>query len=99
MKTRKEYLNNECTHSEYYGQFVTNSIKSLVKQQFGIQVLRDSYASDEHLNNIPLVKWDVIAPLVTSGGKMKDCGDYLTLSGQVCILKEAARQLIEESIQ
>jgi hypothetical protein len=26
---------------------------------------------------------------------MKECGDYLTLAGHICILKEAARQLVE----
>lgn len=92
--TRTQYLNNECTHSEYYAQIVTNSTRDLVKRIFGIDTLISAYGTDQHFNSIPLYKWDRIAGSVGSNASMKELGDVLTLSGQICILKEAARQLV-----
>lgn len=94
MNTRKQYLNNECTHREYYGQFVTNMEKAQVKRVVGIDKLINS--TDEHLNDIPLKTWDNMACHVGIGDELKECGDYFTLSCIVCVNKEAARQLIEE---
>jgi hypothetical protein len=95
MKTRPQYLNKECSHSEYYAQFVTQSVVNLVERTFTIEVLKSAHQSDKHFNSIPLYKWDNIATFVNSGVLMKECGDFLTLSGQICILKEAARQLVQ----
>jgi len=93
--TRSQYLNNQCSHREYYGQFVTESYKSQIKSYIGLKKLLAS--EDKNLNDIPLMYWDN-APLTTGvNQKMKDLGDYLTLAGKVCIAKEAAKQIIEEN--
>jgi hypothetical protein len=93
--TREQYLkgNGEQNHRAYYSQFVNPSIKETVKNTVGIDALLKS--NDPHLNDIPLKIWD---NMMTSGvnDKMLKLGDYLTLAGKVCVLKEAARQLIEE---
>jgi hypothetical protein len=96
MKTRKQYLDKEVTHEEYYSQFVTNTIKSLVSRNIGKSRIKAS--QDEHLNDIPLSEWDGVAIQIRRtpselGKKMKEAGDYCTLAGLVCIAKEAARQL------
>lgn len=82
--TREQYLNKECTHSTYYGQFVTNYIKEVVASRVGVKTICAS--KDEHFNDIPLGIWDNL-PIYTSG----------SLSDKVCIAKEAARQIKEEN--
>lgn len=92
MKTRKDYMEHRCTHREYYAQFVTEATRRRVIQAFGVDRLRAS--EDPHLNDIPLARWDrvdVPAPPIS----LEDCGDWLSPAGAVCILKEAARQIIE----
>jgi hypothetical protein len=96
MKTRQQYINKEVTHREYYSQFVTESVKKRIKSSFRISALEDG--KDKHFNNIPLSIWDHFLPVVPSeiSKKLQECGDYCTLSGIVCILKEAAMQIVEE---
>lgn len=96
MKTRQQRLNNECTHEEYYSQFITDGLIQAIKKYIGTQTIKNAIASgDNHLNTIPLQSWDTfinynrsIVPL------MKQCGDFLTMAASVCIAKTAARQLI-----
>lgn len=96
MKSRKEYLAKQCTHAEYYGQFVDSGIKARVTNSIGMDRLLKS--TDKHLNDIPLKEWDRLIPIFPAhiGQAMRDAGDYPTLAGAVCIAKEAARQLISE---
>lgn len=94
MKTRKDYLEKRATHSEYYGQFVTPGVLATVKQYIGEKEIKQS--KDKHFNDIPLAKWDAFSQhssFKLLGGKMREAGDYLTLSGIVCVAKEAARQI------
>lgn len=92
MYTRKQYLDKECTHSEYYGQFVTTGHLQEVKAYIGLDRLINS--TNEHLNDIPLQEWDNIQPPLGTGEEMKKRGDYLTQAGIVCIAKAAAKQII-----
>jgi hypothetical protein len=95
MFTRKQYLDRECNHREYYAQFVTPGVKQRVLQRFGIDALKAS--EEPSFNDLPLAVWDSLLVPVPSeiASKLRECGDYATLSGCVCILKEAARQLVE----
>lgn len=94
--TRQQYLNNECTHREYYSQFVTKGIKQRLRSTLKSSALKAGM--DKHFNNIPLYFWDNFMPVVPYEilKKIQSCGDYYTLSGIVCILKEAAMQIAEE---
>lgn len=93
--TRKDYLNGVCNHREYYSQFVTPQIISMVSGTFSLDRLQNAYEIDSHFNNIPLAEFDWL-PLGNDSVKlMKEAGDYLTMAGKVCILKEAALQAIE----
>ena len=100
MKTKKQYLNREVTHREYHAQFVTNRMKSVVKQKFGVQKLKDCINKDKYLNNIPLSEWEKLGCLLTKNSetrkRIKRTGSFWALADGVCIVKEAAKQLIEE---
>ena len=101
--TRKERLSGICTHREYFGQFVNNSIISIVKNSVGIARLKNS--EDEHLNNIPLKKWDSLHELiihslnkdiVRKATEHKDKKSFpWSLSDSVCTAKEAGQQIKE----
>lgn len=62
MKTRKQRLNNEVSHREYYSQFVNEDVKARVCAVIGLDALLKS--KDEHLNDIPMKKWDSMAGFV-----------------------------------
>ena len=100
--TRNEYMTQytgksreeqRALHRAYYAQFVNERTISYVVRVIGAdRLLR---ARDEHLNNIPLGKWDAMVSSLPVAAPMKDFGDYYTLGNCVCIAKEAARQYIE----
>lgn len=85
------------SHRAYYAQFVAPSVLETVRSSIGLERLRAS--ADDHFNDIPLSKWDVAAVPVPASvaAKMRELGDYPTLAGTVCVLKEAARQLLESA--
>lgn len=99
MKTRQQYLDGKCTHSEYYGQFVTKGLKEDVKRWIGEDKILKS--ENEHFNDIPLHIWDSFMQVLrhySLSAKLKEVGDAgLTLAGCVCIAKEAARQIKAEA--
>lgn len=94
MFTRKQYLNKECSHREYYAQFVTEPVKARVRMCIGWERLKNS--TDEHLNDIPLRLWDTLGAVGTKR-EWDAADDYPTMAGRTCIYKEAARQIIEEA--
>jgi len=100
MKTKEQYRNKECTHREYYAQFVTPGVKRLVIDRFGVDQLVNT-PDQEYLNTINLSQWDGLVPLLWMDFKvcalMRSTNEWRSLGTGVCILKEAARQLIEEA--
>ena len=83
--SRDQYLNHECTHREFYGQFVTQIIKSRVENRIGIEAILKS--EDKYFNDISLKTWDSIVGCFAA---------HTTLAEQTCILKEAANQLKDD---
>lgn len=59
--TRAQYMSREVTLQEYYAQFVSDNTLRHVRSWFTPEVLRKALAKDEHLNTIPLSKWDTLA--------------------------------------
>lgn len=105
--TREQYMTNsidetdadkEAKHRQYYGQYVTPYIRARVLGYFGDRLFKVP-DSDVDLNSLPLREWDFLARsgLGALAVPMKDNGDYLTLGSAVCILKEAARRIIESN--
>ena len=99
MYTRADYvIHGTCNHRQYYAQFVTEYTKSLLLSVFGLDLLREGYKNDPNTFNheqMPLKKWDALPLNGFAYGKFPSAGDYVTLSGVVCVYKEAARQLVE----
>ena len=92
--TRKDYLNGKYNHRQYYGQFVNDNVKLMVIDKIGIKRILNS--KDEHFNDIPITIWDNIGLPYGIGELLKSAQDFYTLAGQVCILKESARQIKEK---
>ena len=40
MRTRKQYMDGECTHDEYYAQFVTEQRKQIVLNRLKLEELK-----------------------------------------------------------
>lgn len=101
MFTRKEYMDQYkagaegmILHRKYYAQFVSKNTIACVANFIGKDALLNS--KDKHFNDIPLAKWDRLAGMLPPmAAKIKDAGDYWTLTGLVCVAKEAARQYVE----
>ena len=98
MITRKEYMAKKSTYEEYYEQFVTEGTKQRVLFHISLKELLAS--KDKHLNDIDLKRWDNIGignEVARTVCEANESSGY-SLSDQVCINKEAARQLIAENI-
>jgi hypothetical protein len=91
----KDVLNKACTHNNFYGQFVNDHIKQCVLGAFTIDELKAS--DDEHLNDLPLKGWDNAVFYGFNIDKFRRLAGFYSRSTKVCVLKEAARQLIKES--
>jgi hypothetical protein len=97
MITRKQYLNREKSHREYYAQFVSKAELGTVRARFGADKIQAALAEDKNLNSLPLSSWDALPQIAAeTREKIKECGDFHTKAGHVCIYKEAARQLVEK---
>lgn len=82
--TREQYMAKECTHRQYYSQFICDEYIAQMKHM----VLRAS-----------LEEWDRVSMYLLHSSRihslMEEVGDKITLSGAVCIMKEAKRQQLE----
>jgi len=97
MWTRKQYMNGECSHRTYYAQFVNTAIIHVVERRFTAERLVRC-SDQDYFNTIPLHQWDQLIPAaqaLSNQQQRKDAGEGWSLSTGVCILKEAARQLVE----
>lgn len=59
MYTCQDYMENRVSHREYFAQFVNENVLDAVRKEIGLPALLAS--TDEHLNDIPLRKWDILA--------------------------------------
>lgn len=92
---RSDYMDGKASHQEYYGQFVDSEVLEAVKDRFGIAKLAKALAGDKNLNNIPLASWDALeAHTHHCQQALRLAGDGWSMAGSVCILKNAARQLV-----
>ncbi len=94
MITRKQYLDGQASHDEYYRQFVSSYICAAVERNIGRERILAS--TDPHMNDIPLSEWDGVGLGFNSSvihEKVKACGDFVSLSTLVCIAKAAAKQI------
>lgn len=81
-------------HRLYYSQYVTDVVKRVVLRNITLKALLES--RDRSFNDIPLGRWDILVPeLFSLRDALARNGDSLALGTGVCILKEAARELVE----
>ncbi len=92
MNTRKDYLDGKCSHDEYYGEIVKEVGITYVNSS-DLERYKKAYATDQHLNNIPLAEWDrkSAASQLTLFDAFKKRGDYWSLAGGVCVHKAAVK--------
>jgi hypothetical protein len=102
MFTRQDYLatpNSTAAHRRFYGQFVTPEIERILLNHISLSDLRAS--TDPHMNDIPLRRWDDLFNLTPSSvwKAIRDAGDVnaCSFANNVCLYKEAARQILEKS--
>ena len=105
MITRAEYMKAEGSaqdrtkaHRDYYAQFVTPGLKDAVVRTFGLQRVVDAFKANRHFNDIPINEWDRLMACRDYSLVLKKAGDYRTAAGDICIAKEAARQVAEASL-
>jgi hypothetical protein len=96
MITRDDRLNDRATHEEYYAQFVTPEVREIVVRHFGLSELREAYAKDKNLNNLPLSHWDHLTYSLPWDvvENLRRIDGVASLCNGVCTLKEAAREMI-----
>jgi hypothetical protein len=97
MYSRKQYLNGDCSYRGYYSQFVDDNVKQMVKDRVGIERLKKS--TDKNFNDLKLVIWDNVGLPWNISNQLKERGDFMTAADRVCIVKEAARQLLEDELK
>ncbi len=97
MFTRKDYLEGRCSHRDFYGQIVERA--GLVFPSDHALVQRARRSTDPHYNDIPLALWGSAAvsakPAITRA--LKETGDFWSLAGGVCTIKEAVRRVVERT--
>ena len=95
-------------HEAYYRQFVSPAIKRIVLDAFDAALLKSQLNKDKKLNNIPLRRWDELAGYKPKFGEPmrnylpfssehKALGADNSLATGVCVLKAAARMIVEEN--
>ncbi|MCP5004810.1 MAG: hypothetical protein GY941_12845 [Planctomycetes bacterium] len=91
MITRKQMMNKEYTHQEYYAQF-GQYLTKLVSIRIGADRINSSKC--EHFNDIPLKEWDSLADTIRQhvGRCMAEANmaGGVSLSDCVCAAKSAA---------
>lgn len=97
--SRNDYMDVKCTHREYYSQFVDKNVKSLVLSMFNVNQLVNHFNSEIGKQGyIDLKQWDKLAGGYDTKLKINmliKAVDYVSLAAAICILKEAAKQIVE----
>lgn len=100
MFTLQQYHRSECTHDEYYSQFVNQNVLRLVASKIGVSRIEKSL----HLrfNDIPLQEWYDLRPQLSASidKRLFMFAEHRTvfifsLSDTACIAKAAAKLLKE----
>lgn len=92
MIKRNEYMQGTASFDQYYGQFITPSIRDLLSRHLGKRLREILY-----LNEIELDVWDSIAHIMpVNRDVFKEVAETDSLATRVCILKTAAKQLIND---
>jgi hypothetical protein len=86
--TRQQLLDAECTHQQYYEQFLSPlSVQTVIENIGADRILKSThpYFSD---SGIDLSEWELIGSWLPAN--FRAVGDWRTISGDVCLAKAAA---------
>ena len=108
MITRKQYMaDSHSLHHAYYLQLAGMSRLGAHDLPVSIEEIREALKTDEHLNNIPLYRWDACArsverqmrPAVTKAEEYPagPGNTVWSLSDGVCALKALAKHLATQN--
>lgn len=90
----ESYEHMRALHRRYFSQYVTSTVLRVVCRNITLRALLAS--TEESFNDIPLALWDRLVPeLFSLKDALRKNGDALSQGVGVCILKEAARELVE----
>jgi hypothetical protein len=96
---RQQYLDRDISHAVYYRAIAKDAGVSFANET-GMQALvKQALAEgDEHLNSIPLAKWDALAmgARLHTSPAFKRAGDFWSMAGGVCVAKQAAIDAVAE---
>ena len=89
MITRQDYMDGKASHDEYYKQFSDEDTKQELLNVISLDEINKS--TDEHMNDIPMKKWDSISGFVwkVQHGSEVQVGNVHVRSDLVKKLKEA----------
>ena len=101
LYTRKQYMNKEVSHFDYYSQFVTEATKTFILNDLTVDQIKEALNSgDEHLNDIKIPFnnmgrggswwWDH-API--NSKLVRETGGSLSPSTYTCVAKACAKIL------
>lgn len=97
--TRDDYMNGRATHEEFY-RAVNQTAGLAIRNVPLIAEVKAALArGDQHLNSIPLGRWDVMAfhASASLSRALKAHGDFYSLGGGVCCMKQAAKDAAEQA--
>lgn len=102
LYTRDQCLNRECTHSQYYGQFINNRVERVIKLNLStgqFNYLRQS--QEEYFNDcykyVPMWKWNSLGRMIKpfTIDMVELAGDiYTDETTGLCIAKECVRVML-----
>jgi hypothetical protein len=95
--SRADYMAKRCTFEDFYRAVNATAGLKIRNADLLARVKRALVNGDQHLNTIPLVTWDVMA--IGHESQIRDAlrqhGDFYSLAGGVCCLKQAARDAVQ----
>lgn len=102
--TRYDYLSQQCSHAEYFGQFDSTAVRCAILRVIPMSDLMAS--RDPHMNDIKLSRWDnirldgeALRKLTIANGHADASGHYVyALSDIVCLAKEVAKRMVAEQL-
>lgn len=101
LPQRQDYLDGRVTFAEFYRSVYREAGLCMIGEVFLSRVRRALEAGDEHLNTIPLREWDGRAAAAKSAisTSLRKHGDFWSLAGGVCTVKQLAIDAATRTIQ
>ena len=98
--TRADYMSGKVSFADFY-RAVANTAGISYRNAdpaFLARVKAALASGDEHLNTIPLVEWDHRGcGLLAAARAFKAHGDFDSMAGRVCLLKQVAKDAVQEA--